>query len=98
MNELISSALATVAKALPVGVASRTALLGVVLLAVAGGFHEHSNTVSDNEIKAGLELLRQDIQDVKELQTERKEEINKRLDRLEGKVDQLLLNEKKRGS
>lgn len=71
------------AKVLPVGFAARASFVGVVLIAVAGGFHESRNTVESTRIEAQLENIQKG-------QEELKEDLTKRLDRIEKNMDELL--------
>lgn len=86
----------SLAKVLPVGFASRSAFVGVLVIAVAGGFHEHKTAMDRTTTSYRLEEVQQGIEAAREVQLETKKELNERLDRLEAKVDRLLLERRPR--
>lgn len=61
MQDLIAAAVGTFLKVLPVGFASRTALLGVIAITIAGGYHENRNQVEQTRVEVKLEAIQETL-------------------------------------
>ena len=95
---LISRLIESILGFIPVSLAARASLLGVMIITVAGGAHEYRNVVAQNNTAVAIDHVAVQIQSVSDkidlvvkVQDQTRVEANARMDRLEKKVDDLLL-------